>query len=109
MAFVYILRCGDGTLYTGSAKDLAARLRMHLRGRASRYTRSRLPVTLLWSCELPTWGDALREENRIKRLPRRLKEALASGPGLELGGLGAKPRRGGKPPVRRAGIHSRRA
>ena len=79
MAFVYILRCGDGTLYTGSAKDLAARLRLHEGGKASRYTRSRLPVTLVWSCQLATWSAALREECRIKRLPRRLKEALVSG------------------------------
>jgi putative endonuclease len=67
VAFVYILRCGDGTLYTGIAKDLESRLRMHREGRASRYTRSRLPVTLLWWCERATWGDALREEHRIKR------------------------------------------
>ena len=78
MAFVYILRCGDGTLYTGSAKDLAARLRRHGDGKASRYTRSRLPVALVWSCELPTWSEALREEHRIKRLSRRLKEALVA-------------------------------
>ena len=81
MAFVYILRCGDGSLYTGSAKDLAARLQMHRAGKASRYTRGRLPVTLLWSCEVATWGEALREEHRIKQLPRPLKEALANGPG----------------------------
>ena len=79
MAYVYILRCGDGSLYTGSAKDLTARLDMHRAGRASRYTRGRLPVTLLWWCEVATWGDALREEYRIKQLPRRLKEALAGG------------------------------
>jgi putative endonuclease len=110
VAFVYILRCGDGSLYTGSAKDLTARLREHSAGRASRYTRSRLPVTLLWSCEVATWGDALREEHRIKQLPRHLKQALANGPGAhDLGDREAKPRRGGKPPVRRAGIHSRRA
>jgi predicted GIY-YIG superfamily endonuclease len=52
---------------------------MHRRGQASRYTRSRLPVTLLWSRELATWGEALREEHRIKQLPRRLKQALAAG------------------------------
>jgi putative endonuclease len=78
VAFVYILRCGDGTLYTGSAKDLAARLRMHGDGKASRYTRGRLPVTLVWSCELATWSEALREEHRIKRLTRRLKEQLVA-------------------------------
>jgi len=48
--FVYLLRCRDDSLYAGAAKDLAARLRQHRRGRASRYTRSRLPVVLAWSC-----------------------------------------------------------
>jgi putative endonuclease len=80
VAFVYILRCGDGTFYTGSAKDLAARLRLHQDGKASRYTRSRRPVTLVWSRELSTWSEALREECRIKRLPRRLKEEMVAGP-----------------------------
>ena len=56
MAFVYVLRCGDGSLYTGVAKDLTARLREHRAGRASRYTRAHLPVTLLWSREVATWG-----------------------------------------------------
>jgi putative endonuclease len=76
VAFVYILRCGDGSLYTGSAKDLEARLRQHSAGRASRYTRGRLPVTLVWMREVATWGEALREEHRIKQLPRREKQAL---------------------------------
>ena len=76
MPFVYILRCGDGTLYTGITKDLERRLAQHLAGRASRYTRSRLPVTLVWSCETASWGDALREEIRIKTLSRAQKEEL---------------------------------
>jgi predicted GIY-YIG superfamily endonuclease len=76
--WVYILRCGDGTLYTGSAKDLAARLLLHQAGRASRYTRAHLPVTLVWSREVATWSAALREECRIKRLERRAKEALVA-------------------------------
>jgi predicted GIY-YIG superfamily endonuclease len=74
--FTYILRCGDGSLYTGAAKDLARRLRQHQAGRASRYTRARLPVTLVWSRKLRTWSQALREECRIKRLRRRDKKAL---------------------------------
>ena len=78
MAFVYILRCGDGSLYTGVAKDLTARLRQHQSGRASRYTRAHLPVTLLWWRAFETWGDALREERRIKRLRRPAKEALVA-------------------------------
>ena len=75
-AWVYILRCGDGTLYTGVAKDLAARLKQHEAGRASRYTRAHLPVVIAWSRECESWGDALREEHRIKQLTRAEKEAL---------------------------------
>ena len=78
MPFVYLLRCRDDSLYAGAAKDLAARLREHLRGRASRYTRSRLPVVLAWSVEVTTWSEALREEHRIKRLCRRAKLALVA-------------------------------
>jgi putative endonuclease len=76
MPFLYILRCRDGSLYTGIAKDLERRLGQHRAGRASRYTRSRLPVELAFSCEIATWGEALREELRIKGLPRRDKERL---------------------------------
>jgi putative endonuclease len=75
-AVVYILRCGDGSLYTGIAKDLRLRLRLHQAGRASRYTRSHLPVTLVWWREFPSWREGLREEWRIKRLRRREKEEL---------------------------------
>jgi putative endonuclease len=76
VAFLYILRCGDGSLYTGITLDLERRLAQHRAGRASRYTRSRLPVELVWSREIETWGAALREELRIKRLSRSAKEAL---------------------------------
>lgn len=78
MPFVYLLRCRDDSLYAGAAKDLTARLREHERGRASRYTRSRLPLALAWSCEVATWSEALREERRIKRLSRRAKQALVA-------------------------------
>ena len=78
MAFVYILRCRDGSLYTGIAKDVAARLRQHGAGRASRYTRSRLPVALLWSRRIASWSAALREEHRIKQLRRSDKMALVA-------------------------------
>src|SRR5512136_1466459 len=73
MPFVYILRCADGSLYTGIAKDVARRLGEHAAGRASRYTRARLPVTLAWCCRVRTWSRALKEEYRIKRLPRAAK------------------------------------
>ena len=78
MAFVYILRCRDGSLYTGIAKDVAARFRQHQAGRASRYTRARLPVALLWSRRVVTWSAALREEHRIKRLRRSDKLAFVA-------------------------------
>ena len=78
VAFLYMLRCGDGSLYTGIALDLQRRLAQHLAGRASRYTRSRLPVELVWSREVESWSAALREEARIKRLSRARKEALVN-------------------------------
>ena len=76
MPFVYILRCGDGSLYTGIAKDLDKRLAQHQAGRASRYTRSHLPVRVAWTLEVATWSQALREELRIKAMTREQKEQL---------------------------------
>jgi putative endonuclease len=78
VAFVYILRCRDGSLYTGIAKDVVARFRQHQTGRASRYTRARLPVALLWSRKVATWSAALREEHRIKQLRRSDKLAFVA-------------------------------
>jgi putative endonuclease len=79
MPFVYMLRCRDGSLYTGAAKDLPARLARHQEGLASRYTRSRLPVALVWSRRVRTWPRALRLEWQIKALSRAEKEALIAG------------------------------
>jgi putative endonuclease len=76
VAWVYLLRCADGTLYCGWTVDVARRLAAHNGGTASRYTRGRLPVELAWSRELPDRGAALREEARIKRLRRADKLAL---------------------------------
>lgn len=76
MPFVYLLRCRDGSLYAGAAVDLGQRLREHRAGRASRYTRSRLPVGLAWSREVGSWREALAEEARLKRLDRGAKLAL---------------------------------
>lgn len=76
MPFVYILRCGDGSLYTGIAKDLERRLAQHQAGRASRYTRARQPVILAWVREVETWSAALKEEIRIKAMSRAAKETL---------------------------------
>ena len=79
MPWVYLLRCGDGSLYAGSARDLPRRLAQHAAGRASRYTRAHLPVTLAWSRRMRTWSAALREEARIKALRRPQKDALIAG------------------------------
>jgi predicted GIY-YIG superfamily endonuclease/uncharacterized protein YndB with AHSA1/START domain len=75
-AFVYLLRCADGTLYCGWSTDPERRLRQHLAGTASRYTRRRRPVELVWSAECVDRSDALRVEARIKRLTRAEKRAL---------------------------------
>jgi len=78
--FVYVLRCQDGSLYTGWTTDLRARLAVHQTGAGSRYVRSRLPVRLRAYWLVPDRATALREELRFKRLPRAAKlRALARG------------------------------
>ncbi len=74
--FVYILRCADGSLYTGIAKDVDRRLKQHNAGTASRYTRSRLPVTLEYQEEQPNQSLALKRELAIKAMSRQKKESL---------------------------------
>jgi putative endonuclease len=76
MAYVYLLRCADGSLYCGWTTDLERRLAAHGTGAASRYTRARRPVELAWLAEVPDRSTALREEARIKRLPRAAKLRL---------------------------------
>jgi predicted GIY-YIG superfamily endonuclease len=68
--YVYILRCGDGTLYTGIARNVAERLNEHASGRGARYTRGRGPLELCTQHRCHCKGDALRLEYAIKRLPR---------------------------------------
>jgi len=75
-AWVYVLRCRDGSLYTGWTSDLDRRLARHADGKASRYTASRLPVELAAAWPMPDRGAAMREERRIKSLPRADKLAL---------------------------------
>jgi UV DNA damage endonuclease len=74
--FVYLLQCADGTLYTGIAKDVNRRCQQHDDGTASRYTRSRLPVKLVYQEAHASKGLALRREAAIKALSRREKESL---------------------------------
>jgi len=73
---VYILQCGDGSLYTGITKDVQARVRQHNEGRGANYTRTRLPVKLLYLQEGLTRSKALIREAQIKRLPRLKKEEI---------------------------------
>ncbi len=73
---VYMLSCADGSLYTGISNDLARRLRAHNRGIASKYTRSRLPVQLLYQESWPNKSEALRRELEIKKLTREQKWLL---------------------------------
>jgi len=75
-AFVYMLRCKDGSLYTGWTNDLEHRLAMHSRGRGAKYTRGRGPLELVYSEELPDKEAALRRECAIKKLRREQKLAL---------------------------------
>jgi putative endonuclease len=75
-AFVYLLRCADGTLYCGWSTDPDRRLRQHQSGTASRYTRRRRPVELVWSAQCADRSEAMREEVRIKRLSRAEKLVL---------------------------------
>ncbi|MCD8050541.1 MAG: GIY-YIG nuclease family protein [Clostridiales bacterium] len=77
--WVYMVRCADGTLYTGIAADVDRRVEVHNRGRGAKYTRSRLPVQVVYREEQPTKGDALRREMAIKRLTRREKLKLIDG------------------------------
>jgi putative endonuclease len=75
-AWVYLLRCRDGSLYTGWTVDLDRRLARHQAGVASRYTASRRPVELALAIPMADRSAARREEARIKRLPRTAKLAL---------------------------------
>lgn len=77
-AWVYLLRCGDGSLYTGWTTDVARRMAAHGSGRGSRYTRSRLPVTLAAALPMPDRTAARREEARIKALTRAQKLAIVA-------------------------------
>jgi putative endonuclease len=75
---VYLLRCRDGTLYAGATNDLAARLASHASGKGARYTRSRLPVELVYAVRVRDRSAALRREAALKRLDRPAKLALAA-------------------------------
>lgn len=74
--WLYLLECGDGTLYAGISRDVAARLRAHIAGTGARYTRGRGPLRLLASRSYPDRASASRAEWWLKRLPKRRKLAF---------------------------------
>ena len=76
MCYTYILECADGSLYCGWTDDLEKRLRAHNAGKGAKYTRSRLPVKLVWHEEFATKEEAMSREWHIKRLRREQKLQL---------------------------------
>ena len=79
MYFVYMLRCEDGTIYTGSTDDLHRRFEAHAAGKGARYTRSHRPVRIEAGWRLESKGEALKLEYRIKQLTRESKEEIILG------------------------------
>ncbi len=74
--YVYMLRCGDGSLYTGISNDVAARVAKHNAGKGAAYTRSHLPVKLVWKERVKSESAAKKREAEIKRLPRSKKLSM---------------------------------
>ena len=82
--YVYIVRCADGSLYTGYARDPSSREAVHNLGRGARYTAGRRPVRLVYSEAFASAGEALTREHQVKRLSRVKKEALIAGDPVKL-------------------------
>lgn len=78
---LYIVKCADGSLYTGITLDIARRLEEHqsAKGKGSKYLRGRGPLELVFSCQFESRNMALREEAKLKKWPRRKKEQLIKG------------------------------
>ncbi len=95
--WVYILDCADGSLYTGYTVDLRRRVALHNAGKASRYTRSRVPVALAYAEESPSLSGALKREIAIKKMSRSEKLLLCSGPGGRRSRAGPRPWRSSRP------------
>jgi putative endonuclease len=82
--YVYMLRCRDGSLYTGIATDVERRIADHLAGKGAKYLRGRGPLKLVFKKQVGEKGLALQVERKVKRLPRHKKEALIrTGAGIE--------------------------
>lgn len=76
--FVYVAECADGSLYTGIARDVTARIAAHDAGRGAKYTRGRGPLRLLGTRRCKSEGNALRLERAVKALSREQKRALVA-------------------------------
>lgn len=76
MNYTYILRCRDGTLYTGWTNDIEKRMKAHNEGKGAKYTRARRPVKLVYCEEFETKAEAMKRECAIKRMRRKAKERL---------------------------------
>ena len=76
MWWVYVLRCSDGSLYCGISNDVERRLRAHNAGKGSRYVRSRRPATLVFSWQVDSKSQALKDEHAFKKLTKAKKEAV---------------------------------
>lgn len=76
MNYIYILKCADGTLYTGWTNDIEKRLKAHNAGKGAKYTKGRGPVQLVYSEEFETREEAMKREYEIKHMTRKEKEAL---------------------------------
>lgn len=81
--YAYIVKCADGTYYAGYTNDLKERLKRHNNGLASKYTRARLPVSLVWKKEYRQFRSAFKAEIIIKQLTRSQKETLVGGRRLD--------------------------
>ena len=79
MNYTYILECKDGTYYTGWTNNLEKRLNVHNEGRGAKYTKARLPVSLIYYEEFQTKEEAMRREYAIKHMTRSEKENLING------------------------------
>lgn len=83
---LYILRCGDGTLYTGIARDVEKRLQLHRTGKGAKYTRGRGPLAVCYVEPCGTHSQALKRESAVKALTRPQKELLLRGKNISDGG-----------------------
>ena len=82
--YTYILECKDGTYYTGWTNNLEKRLKDHNEGRGAKYTKARLPVSLIYHEKFQTKEEAMRREYAIKHMTRSEKESLIKAPIVEM-------------------------